>query len=183
MTTSARWCKLTAQPKNSHWYENSLFTFSLSHREQNLFLKTSRLIFPKATRIFLSFVSSFVRIYWRFAFSHLFLINMTNQAPWPVRKGIFRSSGQSDFIPTTRTRTPSPIVEMPLSPPPITSQPQTPSSPRVTITESPQTPTTPRQSNSNSPPLPNGKPFRRNIRDIPIEVENQKVYFSLIFLI
>ena len=40
------------------------------------------------------------------------------QAPWPVRKGIFRSSGQSDFIPT---RSPSPIVEMPLSPPPVTN--------------------------------------------------------------
>lgn len=38
------------------------------------------------------------------------------KAPWPVRKGIFRSSGQSDFIPT---RSPSPIVEMPLSPPPV----------------------------------------------------------------
>ncbi|XP_017111800.1 NAD(+) hydrolase sarm1 isoform X5 [Drosophila elegans] len=41
---------------------------------------------------------------------------MSNQAPWPVRKGIFRSSGQSDFTPT---RSPSPIVEMPLSPPPV----------------------------------------------------------------
>ncbi|XP_060659532.1 NAD(+) hydrolase sarm1 isoform X7 [Drosophila nasuta] len=41
--------------------------------------------------------------------------NQQNQAPWPVRKGIFRSSGQSDFVPT---RSPSPIVEMPLSPPP-----------------------------------------------------------------
>ncbi|XP_046807191.1 NAD(+) hydrolase sarm1 isoform X2 [Lucilia cuprina] len=45
--------------------------------------------------------------------------NMDNpKAPWPVRKGIFRSSGQSDFIPT---RSPSPIVEMPLSPPPVTN--------------------------------------------------------------
>lgn len=34
-------------------------------------------------------------------------------APWPVRKGIFRSTGQSDFIPQ---RTPSPIVEMPATP-------------------------------------------------------------------
>uniref|UniRef100_A0A1I8PZY4 ADP-ribosyl cyclase/cyclic ADP-ribose hydrolase n=1 Tax=Stomoxys calcitrans TaxID=35570 RepID=A0A1I8PZY4_STOCA len=42
--------------------------------------------------------------------------DMSSQAPWPVRKGIFRSSGQSDFIPT---RSPSPIVEMPLSPPPV----------------------------------------------------------------
>lgn len=80
---------------------------------------------------------------------------MCNQAPWPVRKGIFRSTGQSDFVPT---RTPSPIVEFPLSPPP----PQTPTSsatpppqhkngivlnvtsprtsPRVTIVESPPPP-------------------------------------------
>ena len=75
---------------------------------------------------------------------------MCSQAPWPVRKGIFRSTGQSDFVPT---RTPSPIVEFPLSPPP----PQTPtagspthhkngitlsvssptSSPRVTLVDSP----------------------------------------------
>ncbi|XP_070141697.1 NAD(+) hydrolase sarm1 isoform X5 [Drosophila kikkawai] len=41
---------------------------------------------------------------------------MSHQAPWPVRKGIYRSSGQSDFTPT---RSPSPIVEMPLSPPPV----------------------------------------------------------------
>lgn len=75
---------------------------------------------------------------------------MCSQAPWPVRKGIFRSTGQSDFVPT---RTPSPIVEFPLSPPP----PQTPTassptqhkngitlsvsspttSPRVTLVETP----------------------------------------------
>ncbi|ETN58316.1 sarm1 [Anopheles darlingi] len=90
---------------------------------------------------------------------------MSNQAPWPVRKGIFRSTGQSDFVPT---RTPSPIVEFPLSPPPLapTGQPPVmsgklasptvggggphrngitlnvaspvhPGSPRVTIVESP----------------------------------------------
>lgn len=40
---------------------------------------------------------------------------MSNQAPWPVRKGIFRSTGQSDFVPT---RTPSPIVEIPMTPQP-----------------------------------------------------------------
>ncbi|XP_049314592.1 NAD(+) hydrolase sarm1 isoform X11 [Bactrocera dorsalis] len=41
---------------------------------------------------------------------------MSHQPPWPIRKGIYRSSGQSDFVPA---RSPSPIVEMPLSPPPI----------------------------------------------------------------
>uniref|UniRef100_A0A182NMG1 ADP-ribosyl cyclase/cyclic ADP-ribose hydrolase n=1 Tax=Anopheles dirus TaxID=7168 RepID=A0A182NMG1_9DIPT len=45
-------------------------------------------------------------------------------APWPVRKGIFRSTGQSDFVPT---RTPSPIVEFPLSPPPPPPQGSSPS--------------------------------------------------------
>lgn len=188
LATSTQWCKFTpdfnrrAQSKSSHWYENSLFTFSLSYRERNLFLNTSQLNgsprFPKATRIFsVSFRRSFEFLGGPH-FRTEFLITMTNQAPWPVRKGIFRSSGQSDFIPT-RTRTPSPIVEMPLSPPPLyTQQPQSPSSPRVTITESPQTPTSPRQKNSYSPPLPNGKAFRRNVRDIPIEVEKQKVFFT-----
>uniref|UniRef100_A0A182RUZ9 ADP-ribosyl cyclase/cyclic ADP-ribose hydrolase n=1 Tax=Anopheles funestus TaxID=62324 RepID=A0A182RUZ9_ANOFN len=46
------------------------------------------------------------------------------QAPWPVRKGIFRSTGQSDFVPT---RTPSPVVEFPLSPPPPTQPGSVPS--------------------------------------------------------
>ncbi|XP_061500604.1 uncharacterized protein LOC133390950 [Anopheles gambiae] len=49
---------------------------------------------------------------------------MCNQAPWPVRKGIFRSTGQSDFVPN---RTPSPIVEFPLSPPPPSQPGSSPS--------------------------------------------------------
>uniref|UniRef100_A0A182WMD7 ADP-ribosyl cyclase/cyclic ADP-ribose hydrolase n=1 Tax=Anopheles minimus TaxID=112268 RepID=A0A182WMD7_9DIPT len=49
---------------------------------------------------------------------------MCSQAPWPVRKGIFRSTGQSDFVPT---RTPSPVVEFPLSPPPPTHPGSSPS--------------------------------------------------------
>lgn len=39
--------------------------------------------------------------------------NPNRQAPWPVRQGLFRSTGQSDFVPQ---RTPSPIVEMPNTP-------------------------------------------------------------------
>ncbi|KAL9908060.1 sterile alpha and armadillo motif isoform 10-T17 [Glossina fuscipes fuscipes] len=57
------------------------------------------------------------------------------QAPWPVRKGIFRSSGQSDFKPT---RSPSPIIEMPTSPPPITSPTINRSSPNCPLSPPPQ---------------------------------------------
>lgn len=80
--------------------------------------------------------------------------NNGNSAPWPVRKGIFRSTGQSDFVPT---RTPSPIVEMPLSPMSIkaTSPLHTRS---LSIHESPLSP----------PPLTVTNPPRL-IREIPIE--------------
>lgn len=59
----------------------------------------------------------------------------TNQAPWSIRKGIFRSTGQSDFVPT---RTPSPVVEMPLTPqtPKLTIN-TNPLSPRILIVEKP----------------------------------------------
>uniref|UniRef100_A0A1B0C6L4 ADP-ribosyl cyclase/cyclic ADP-ribose hydrolase n=1 Tax=Glossina palpalis gambiensis TaxID=67801 RepID=A0A1B0C6L4_9MUSC len=57
------------------------------------------------------------------------------QSPWPVRKGIFRSSGQSDFKPT---RSPSPIIEMPTSPPPITSPTINRSSPNCPLSPPPQ---------------------------------------------
>lgn len=58
--------------------------------------------------------------------------NSPASAPWPVRKGIFRSTGQSDYIPQ---RTPSPIVEMPATPiQPNHSNPMSPLSPRcVTV--------------------------------------------------
>lgn len=113
---------------------------------------------------------------------------MSGKAPWPVRKGIFRSSGQSDFSPPARS--PSPIVEMPMSPPPVGSpgvgknpsgpplSPLSPTSPRVTIVESPfspppqQQPTAPdfpKHSKSLSPP----PRVNRGVRDIPIEVERE----------
>lgn len=75
-----------------------------------------------------------------------------NRAPWPVRKGIFRSTGQSDFVPT---RSPSPIVEMPMTPQPRKNT-SNPLSPTVLITESPLSP----------PPVPNSK--LQNFRDVPI---------------
>lgn len=37
---------------------------------------------------------------------------MSGQAPWPVRKGIFRSTGHSEYLP----HSPSPVVEIPETP-------------------------------------------------------------------
>lgn len=67
----------------------------------------------------------------------------TNKAPWPVRKGIFRSSGQSDYVPQ---RTPSPIVEMPNTPvhQQSPSNPISPLSPRcITFVERSMSPPAP----------------------------------------
>ena len=82
----------------------------------------------------------------------------TSYKPWKVRKGIFKSTGTSDYTPRN---TPSPIIEMPLSPTPANSSspcsPLLPMSPRVTVTESPL-----------SPPIIRATP-PRNVREIPIE--------------
>lgn len=122
------------------------------------------------------------------------------KAPWPVRKGIFRSSGQSDFVPQ---RTPSPIVEMPNTP---VSQ-QTNSNPLsplcvVGIVENPLSSTKEQQSTHQnfattnqqrhispskqtaSNPAPKGPtskskakikltPINVSIREIPIEVQQE----------
>lgn len=88
---------------------------------------------------------------------------MSNHAPWPVRKGIFRSSGQSDYVPQ---RTPSPIVEMPNTPQPGKHS-ANPMSPRVSIVEHPFSP----------PQSPiTMQPINKSIREIPIEVQLQEVY-------
>lgn len=65
--------------------------------------------------------------------------------PWPVRKGIFRSIGQNDFVVPNRET--SPIVEMPMSPSSARSSParfvpgyNRSMSPRITIEESPLSP-------------------------------------------
>lgn len=42
----------------------------------------------------------------------------SNYKPWKVRKGVFKSSGTSEYTLPLRN-TPSPIIEMPLSPPPV----------------------------------------------------------------
>lgn len=88
----------------------------------------------------------------------------TSFKPWKVRKGIFKSTGTSDYDLPTRD-TPSPIVEMPLSPPPskTTKSPLSPVSTHVTIIESPVTfsPT----NNSTLQPI-----LHRTLREIiPIE--------------
>lgn len=83
--------------------------------------------------------------------------------PWKVRKGVFKSTGTSEYSVPPRN-TPSPIVEMPLSPPPINnkspSSPLSPLSPRVTIIENPL-----------SPPILqlNAPSIHRTMREIPIE--------------
>lgn len=110
-----------------------------------------------------------------------------NKAPWPVRKGIFRSTGQSDFVPQ---RTPSPIVELPNTPmsPPI-SNPMSPLS--VPIVEGPfsapimiVSDTQPPSPSPMQAPLKTKLKSRRlltpinvTIREIPIEVQ-QEVVFS-----
>lgn len=55
-----------------------------------------------------------------------------NQAPWPINKGLYRSTGQSDYHPMSAQRSPSPIVEMPATPASSTasSNPLSPLSPR-----------------------------------------------------
>lgn len=128
-------------------------------------------------------------------------------APWPVRKGIYRSTGQSDFIPQ---RTPSPIVEMPATP--IQQNyhnPMSPLSPRcVTVMDakcmSPPPPQSPslhyahvnRMSPVKSPPpvinepSPKSKlksrmltPINVSIREIPIEVQQEVVFRIWYFLL
>lgn len=45
---------------------------------------------------------------------------MANSAPWPVRVGIFKSSGQSDYEPVVQTPSSNAVtVEFPISPPPM----------------------------------------------------------------
>lgn len=42
---------------------------------------------------------------------------MSGQAPWPVRKGIFRSTGHSEYVPNNNVlHSPSPVVEVPETP-------------------------------------------------------------------
>ena len=87
----------------------------------------------------------------------------THYKPWKVRKGIFKSTGTSDYELPKRD-TPSPIIDMPLSPPPskTTKSPLSPVSTHVTIIESPLT-FSPTNSSTLQPIL------HRTIREIPID--------------
>lgn len=103
---------------------------------------------------------------------------MSKKPSWPIHQGIFRSQHQNDFIPQ---RSPSPIVEMPLSPDPE----QTVSSPSSTSTNnnghamspppsfryssSVERSLSPRRSQS-----PFNSAINKGVREIPIEVEHDR---------
>lgn len=104
--------------------------------------------------------------------------------PWKVRKGIFKSTGTSDYALPTRN-TPSPIVEMPMSPPAVktpTSPIPNPMSPRVTIIESPLSPpppttSTPATASASFQPI-----IHRTVREIPIERVDEVKVSEILFL-
>lgn len=87
------------------------------------------------------------------------------QAPWPVRKGVFRSVGTSEH---GNVRSPSPVIEIPETP---------------TSTESPSkyatpinSPTTFTFEKARSPPLGNPMIIEfRAVRELPIDRNGQEV--------
>lgn len=83
-----------------------------------------------------------------------------NKAPWPVRKGVYRSTGQSDFVQSAAppsVRSPSPVIEIPETPAPSeASHYSTPVSSPIFNFEK-----------AKSPPL---VVLRTAIREIPIEL-------------
>lgn len=83
---------------------------------------------------------------------------MSRKAPWPIHK-VFRSN--NDFSPQ---RSPSPIVEMPLSPDPETATNGSCMSPRYSVERS----LSPRRSQS-----PFNTAVNKGVREIPIEVEHE----------
>lgn len=91
---------------------------------------------------------------------------MSKKPSWPIHKGIFRSQHQSDFIPH---RSPSPIVEMPLSPDPESSNDgHTVSSPPTYRYASSMERLSPQRSQS-----PFNSTISKGVREIPIEVERE----------
>lgn len=98
---------------------------------------------------------------------------------WPIRKGIFRSACPSDFSPQ---RSPSPVVEMPLSPQPDSSDPST----QFRNTQ-PLTINTNIANISNmDAPSANSRansqcPFSPTIREIPIEVQQEVCVIDSLF--
>lgn len=90
---------------------------------------------------------------------------MSKKTPWPIHKGIFRSQ-PNEFI---HQRSPSPIVEMPLSPDPETATNGHPLSPPPSIRySSMERSLSPRRSQS-----PFNTSMNKGVREIPIEVEHE----------
>lgn len=90
---------------------------------------------------------------------------MSGQAPWPVRKGIFRSTGHSEYVPNT-VHSPSPVVEIPETPQSDKSSSRINipiNSPVFTFETSGTTPTTPLSSANAILTIGNV------VREIPIE--------------
>lgn len=91
-------------------------------------------------------------------------LKMSKKTPWPVNKGFFRSAYQTEFIPQ---RSPSPIIEMPLSPEPdgMECNGHAMSPPPLRISTSMERSMSPRAQSPFSPT------YGKAIREIPIEVQ------------
>lgn len=90
---------------------------------------------------------------------------MSQNTAWPIRKGIFRSQN----IENIPQRSPSPIVEMPLSPDPETISNGNPLSPPLSMRyPSIERSLSPRRSQS-----PFSSAMNKGIREIPIQVEHE----------
>lgn len=92
---------------------------------------------------------------------------MSKKAPWPIHK-VFRSQTPNDI---NSTRSPSPIVEMPLSPDPETANNGTTMSPRYP--SSVERSLSPRRSQS-----PFSTSLNKGVREIPIEVEHEVTIYD-----
>lgn len=80
---------------------------------------------------------------------------------WPIHKGIFRANCSTN---SAHQRSPSPIVEMPLSPPPDLSEPS----------RFQRRNTSPLVINTNiDTSVQSRSPFSPTIREIPIEVQQE----------
>lgn len=89
---------------------------------------------------------------------------MSKKAPWPINKGFFRSQHHNDL---SRQRSPSPIVEMPLSPDAESANNAHAMSPTRSI-HSVERSLSPRRSQS-----PFNSNVNKGVREIPIEVEHE----------
>lgn len=103
---------------------------------------------------------------------------MSKKSSWPIRKGLFRTTCRSEFSPQ---RSPSPIVEMPLSPQSDlndTPRFQTRNTPPLKVNINAETPLSPLSPLSNRSAGPFSPTINIGIREIPIEVQ-QEVCFCL----